>query len=244
MSKYNDETSFDYERFEDGQHKNKYDDRRMRQIAIDFFKKTFGLEFKSGTELGIDLVLISDPNVGAEGEDGTWNGNYWESGLSYSMKTGIRTLNIPHRKWKYWNLQEYSDKKEAKWSWGKINLGWNKNFYFRINKQCDQIILIEAETILNEKKRIINLNVKVGNKKVPEDWFSFTEENSRTFNLQPDGEWIENGKYWGPSKEECDKMWEEEKRLKKEYEKKKLKELASKLFPRKGTSTSKVKGNI
>jgi hypothetical protein len=225
MGTFKDDTSFEYERFEDGQHKNKYDDRRMRQIAIEFFKKVFGLEFKSGDEKGIDLVLISDPNVGAEGEDGSWNGDYWVSGLSLALKTGIRTLNIPHRKWKYWNLQEYSVKKEAKWSWGKINLGWNKNFYFRINRQCDQIIVIEAETILDNEKRIINLNIKVGNKSVPEDWFSFTKENSRTFNLQPDGEWIENGKYCGLSKKECDEIWFEEQRLKREKEKRRAVEI-------------------
>lgn len=244
MGTFKDETSFDYERFEDGQYKNKYDDRRMRQIAIEFFKKTFGLEFESGTEKGIDLVLISDPNVGAEGEDGRWNGNYWVSPLSFSLRLAIRTLNIPHRKWKYWNLQEYSDKTEAKWSWGKFNLGWERSFYFRMNVQCDQIIVVEAKTILDDKKRLINLNIKVGNRKDPEDWFSFTEENCRTFNLQPDGEWVENGKYWGPDKEECDKIWSEEQRLKKEYEKKRLKEIASKLALKKVTSTTKVRGKI
>lgn len=235
---------FNYERFEDGQHKNKYDDRRMREIAIEFFKKTFGLEFKSGTETGIDLVLISDPNVGAEGEDGSWHGNYWVSPLSDALKTGIRSLNIPHRKWKYWNLQEYSEKSEAKYSWGKVNLGWDRNIYFRMNRQCDQIIVIEAKTILDNEKRKINLDKKVGNSPKPEDWFSFTEENSRTFNLQPDGEWIENGKYWGPDEEECRKIWFEEQRIKKEYEKKRLKELSAGLTQKKGTTTSKVRGSL
>lgn len=224
MGTFKDETSFEYERFEDGQHKNKFDDRRMRQIAIEFFKQKYKLEFESGTETGIDLVLISDPNVGAEGEDGSWNGDYWVSRLSEALRTGIRSLNVPHRKWKYWNLQEYSEKKEAKWSWGKINLGGEKNFYFRMNRQCDQIIVIEAETILDDEKRLIFLDIKVGNKSVPEDWFSFRKEHCRTFNLQPDGEWVENGKYWGPNKEECDKIWFEELRLKKEEEKKRASE--------------------
>ena len=216
--------TFEYERFEDGQHKNKFDDRRMRQIAIDFFLKKYELEFESGSETGIDLVLISDPNVGAEGEDGSWNGDYWVSRLCEALKTGIKSLNFPHRKWKYWNLQEYSEKKEAKWSWGKINLGWKRNFYFRMNRQCDQIIVVEAETILDDEKRLIFLDRKVGNSPVPEDWFSFRKENCRTFNLQPDGEWVENGKYWGPNKEECDKIWFEELRLKKEEEKKRATE--------------------
>lgn len=213
----------EYKRFEEGVFKNGYDDSRMRRIAIDFFDKTLGLKFKNGTEMGIDLISI-DETFGAEGENASWHGDRWLGGQCDIFNLGFKTLNIQHRKWHYWNLQELSEKSQAKQWWGKKDPGWNKNIYFRMNRQEDQICIVEADVILDDKKRTFALNRKVSNRSTPEDWICIKEEYVRTFNKQPDGTWVENGKYCGPSKEECNKLIREEYELKNKDAKKRAAE--------------------
>lgn len=208
--------SFTYTRVEDGKVKNMFDDSRMRSIAIDFFKQAKGLIFINGTETGIDLILEEDQNVGAEGENASWDGNRWVGRQRDIFSLGVNTLNLEHRKWHYWNLQELSSKKESVRHYGKFNTGWKQNWYFRLNRQEDQMCIISASTILDDKKRIFVIDGQVGNSDKPEDWICIKEEFVETYNKQPDGTWELNGKYWGPTESECKKLYNEwkQKRLK------------------------------
>jgi len=194
--------AFRYTRIEEGKRKSSYDDHRMRSIAIDFYEKTLGLKFKGGGDFEIDLILIENPLVGSEGENASWSGDRWTGDQRDIFNLGVNTLNIQNRKWHYWNLQELSDKPKNKYWYGKFDPGWNKNQYFRMNHQEDQICIVEAETILNDKKRIFALDRKVSNNSENEDWICIPQEFVRTFNKQPNGEWVENGKYCGLSHEE------------------------------------------
>jgi len=215
----------DYVRIENGEKKSSFDDKRMRDIGIEFFKQVKGLNFTHGTELGIDLIGVDDKDMGAEGENAGWNGDRWCNGQSDFLIKGTKTINIQDRKWHYWNLQELSDKPKAKKWYGRHDRGWNKNWYYRLNNQEDQICLVSASTILDDKKRIFVLNRWANFGDYAEDWICIPEEFVETYNKQPDGTWKLNGKYWGPSQEECTKMWLESKRLKKEKENQRLKEL-------------------
>ena len=69
--------AFRFVRFENGVLKSSYDDSLMRKISIEVFEKGMGLKFMTGTETGIDLVLINNPIFGAEGEDGSGAINEW-----------------------------------------------------------------------------------------------------------------------------------------------------------------------
>jgi hypothetical protein len=220
--------SFNYKvRFENGKLLGIYDDSRMTIIGIDFFERAMGYRFRRGAFKMIDLVNEDDPNFGAEGENGGWDGNRWENEREKDLFTlGVFTLNIPHRKWKYWNLQELSDKKTAKWSWGKFDLGWNQNMYFRLNHQEDQMCVVLAETILNNAKRMFALDRRVGNATEDEDWICIPREFVLTYNLQPNGDWVLDGPYCGPTQERCQEMRREEKILIQDQKDLRIKELA------------------
>jgi len=219
--------SFEYVRIEDGKVKKSTDDSRMRDIGIKFFEQAKGLKFENGTEKGIDLILSDNQIVGAEGENGkSWCGNRWTGHQSDLFKIGRNTLNLEHRKWHYWNLQELSGKYKAKIWWGKHNPGWNMNWYFRLNNQEDQLVLVPASSILDEKKRTILLDRQVRNSDEPEDWICIFQEYVETWNKQPNGLWVLDGQYYGPSKDECFEMWMEEKRLKEEQKNKRLQEIS------------------
>jgi len=217
----------DYVRNENGEKKSSYDDKRMRDIGIEFFKQVKGINFTHGTEQSIDLIGVDDWNMGAEGENGGWHGNRWDSGQAYSHIKGIKTLNIQDRKWHYWNLQELSDKPKAKIWYGRYDLGYDKNWYFRLNAEEDQICLVSSSIILsndeNKRKFVLNKWVNFGD--YAEDWICIPEEFVETYNKQPDGQWVLNGKYWGPTKEECIAMYLEEKNLKEAKQNARLKEL-------------------
>ena len=207
---------FGYTRIEDGKIKNPYDDSRMRAMGIKFFEEAKGLKFKDGTPMGIDLILKSNPNIGAEGENAGWCGDRWEGRQADLFNKGFNTLNIQDRKWHYWNLQEWSDKPKAKQWWGKHDPGWEDNYYFRINTQEDQICVVDGKTIHDRKKTEVVPNEKVGNSWKPEDWLCVRQEYVETWNLQPNGLWELNGKYHGPSNSECQKMWIDSQKVKKE----------------------------
>lgn len=217
----------DYERIENGEKKSPFNDKRMRDIAIEFFKQVKGINFTHGTEEGIDLIGVDDKDMGAEGENGGWCGNRWDNGQADFLIKGTKTLNIQDRKWHYWNLQELSDKPKAKKWYGRHDPGWNKNWYFRLNTQEDQICLVSASTILsndeNKRKFVLNRWANFGD--YAEDWICILEEFVETYNKQPDGQWVLNGKYWGPTKEECTAMYLEEKKIKAAKQNARLKEL-------------------
>lgn len=217
--------AFRFVRFENGVLKSSYDDSLMRKISIEVFEKGMGLKFMTGTETGIDLVLINNPIFGAEGEDGSWNGDRWVGNQRNIFKLNVNTLNIQDRKWHFWNLQELSEKPGAKRTWKKFDQGFNGNFYFRLNAQGDQMCVVDAETILDDKKRIFVLNEKVGNNDEKEDWICIPQEFVKTFNKQPDGDWVLNGTYHGPNQDECRKIWFELEKLKNEAIKKRLQEI-------------------
>ena len=54
-----------------------FDDEDMRKLFISFAEKVLGLKFISGTKYGIDLVCVDDPSWGAEGENGSFQGDRW-----------------------------------------------------------------------------------------------------------------------------------------------------------------------
>ena len=92
---------FNYVRKENGKTKDAYDDKRMRNIFIEFAKNNLSIEFSEGTDLGIDCVCVNDPNWGAEGENASWSGNRWTSNQADLFRIGVNTLNIQHSKWHY-----------------------------------------------------------------------------------------------------------------------------------------------
>jgi hypothetical protein len=217
--------NFIYERIENGVKKNKYNDTRMRKIFINFAIKTLNLKFINGTELGIDLVCADDPKWGAEGENASWRGDRWKSDQIDIFNLGFNTLNLQNRKWFYFGLGKLS-KKNIKLKHIITHEGFEKNLYFRMNKDEDQIIIVDSEVIRNLNIVHILYDRTVSNAFGPEDWVCIPQEFCRTYNKQPNGDWVLNGPYCGPSPEEIQKELEEEQRQKEEKEKNRLKELA------------------
>ncbi len=204
-----------------------YYDDHTRDLGIVFYKQVEDLDFVYGTRKGIDLVLKSNPKVGAEGEGDTWDGNYWESHKSDKFGFPFRTTNLPHRKFHYYNLQKLSDKIE--YFKDTFNEGWLENWYFRVNHQEDQIISIPASTIHNRDMTHFKKDGKTKTSNLLEDWLCVEQQFSPTFNKQPNGIWLLNGPYHGPTAEEAIKITAERKRIMMEMEKelamKRIKEL-------------------
>ena len=186
---------FNFIRIENGKIIDSYNDLSMRDLWIEFRRNTFNDEFIHGNTFGIDTIYKNDPTWGAEGEDGSWNGDRWVSSQRDIFGVGVNTLNIQNWKWKYWGLQEYSEKNK-----GNHNIqdeGYEKNIYFRVNSQKCQICFVNAETIRDPKKVLYVFNRTVSNGKGPEDWICIPEQYVETYNLQPNGEWVLNGGYYG-----------------------------------------------
>ena len=183
-----------------------FDDKEMRELFIDFAGKpnTLSTKFVSGDEFGIDLVCEDDPTWGAEGENASWGGDRWEGPQKDIFNLGFPTINIQNWKWKYFGLGGYSDKNYDKYE--EKHTGFEKNIYFRVNAQLDQICLVEASVIRDEKKVKYVFNRKVSNSDYPEDWICVPKEHVRIFNRQPNGEWLENGPYCGPTQKELSDM--------------------------------------
>lgn len=181
-----------------------YDDGDMRLLYQGFAKKTLGINYINGTTYGIDLINADDPSCGAEGENGSWNGNRWESTQRDCFKLGIDTLNIQNWKWHYFGLGELSDKNYGKYL--EVHDGHDKNVYFRINAQLDQICMVDASVIKDLNKIIFVRNQKVSNSDTPEDWICVPKEFVRTFNKQLNGDFLENGPYCGPTQKEIEDM--------------------------------------
>lgn len=184
-----------------------FDDEDMRQLFIAFAEKVLGMKFISGTQFGIDLVSVDDPTFGAEGENASWNGDRWVSSQQDIFNLGFGTLNMQNWKWHYVGLGEYSEKNYGKYL--KIHAGFEKNIYFRVNKQLDQICLVDASVLRDSSKVKFVFNRKVSNSKNPEDWICIPKKFVRTFNKQPNGEWLENGPYCGPTQKELADMEKE-----------------------------------
>jgi len=195
-----------------------YDDEEMRKLFIDFAENpnTLGIKFIGGVEFGIDLVCEDDPTWGAEGENASWSGDRWEGPQQDIFSLGIPTINIQNWKWKYFGLGEHSDKNYGKYK--KAHTGFEKNIYFRVNAQMDQICLVEASVIRDEKKVKYVFNRKVSNSDYAEDWICIPKEHVRTFNKQLNGEWLENGPYCGPTQKELSDM-------EKEYSRRRINEI-------------------
>lgn len=187
--------NFNYTRIEDGKIINPYNDLSMRDLWIHFRRTTFNDEFIHGDKFGIDTVFKDDPTWGAEGENALWNGDRWVSTQRDLFNIGESTLNLQNWKWRYWGLQEYSEKNKGKYS--IPHEGYEKNIYFRVNNQKDQICFVDAETIRDSKKVIYVFNRKVSNASSPEDWICIPKKYVQTYNLQPNGLWELNGEYHG-----------------------------------------------
>ena len=186
-----------------------YDDVVMRETFIEFAQQpnTLAIKFINGTKYGIDLICEDDSSYGAEGEDASWNGDRWVGPQQDIFNLGVGTLNMQNWKWFYVGLGEYSEKNYGKYL--KTHTGYLKNIYFRINRQRDQICLVDASVLRDPKKVIYVFNKKVSNSDKPEDWICVPKEFVRTFNLQPNGEWLENGPYCGPTQKELSDMEKE-----------------------------------
>ena len=182
-----------------GKEDDPFNDEETRSEGSIALSQLLGHEYVDGTRKGIDLNRKDKPEIGAEGEDGSWDGDRWAGGQQDIFRIGIQD-----RKWHYWNLQHLQDKF---WNigWiGKFDIGWKENVYYRFNKQKDQIIIFPAEVILNPRKRWILRDRLVGNAKYPEDWIVIPREYLITGNKQEDGSWT-RGKYCGPTQEEFQK---------------------------------------
>jgi hypothetical protein len=184
-----------------------FDDEDMRQLFITFAEKVLGLKFISGTQYGIDLVCADDSTWGAEGENASWNGDRWVGPQQDIFNLGFGTLNMQNWKWHYVGMGEYSEKNYGKYL--KIHTGFEKNIYFRVNMQLDQICMVDASVLRDPKKVKFVFNKKVSNSDEAEDWICIPKQYVRTFNKQPNGEWIENGPYCGPTQKELADMEKE-----------------------------------
>ena len=194
---------FNYTRYENGIMVSKFADMPMKEVFISFALTTLNVVYTIGGEFEIDCILASNSNYGAEGEDGSWDYDRWRSGQADLFLLGFNTLNLQNSKWHYWGLGEFSDK-----NWGKyikVHPGFMHNIYFRMNKQRDQICIIDADTIRDFTKVKILFNRKVSNAKNPEDWICVPQEYVKTYNLQPDGTWLLNGPYRGMTPAEFDR---------------------------------------
>lgn len=193
-----------------------YDDSEMRQLFIEFAEKILGIKFISGSIYGIDLVNHDDPSWGAEGENASWNGNRWDGPQRDIFNLGVDTLNVQNWKWFYFGLGELSEKNYGKYL--ETHPGHDKNIYFRVNAQLDQICMVDASVIKDSDKIKFAFNRKVSNSNNPEDWICIPKEFVRTFNKQTNGDWVENGPYCGPTQQELSD-------LEKEYKQQRVNEL-------------------
>ena len=181
-----------------------FDDEDMRQLFISFAEKVLGLKFTSGTKYGIDLVCVDNPSWGAEGENGSFQGDRWVGNQQDIFNLGFSGLNIQNWKWFYWGMGEFSERNYGKYLIS--HLGHENNIYFRVNAQFDQICMVDASVIKDYNKIKFAFNRKVSNSDEPEDWIVIPKEFVRTFNKQPNGEWLENGPYCGPTQKELADM--------------------------------------
>jgi hypothetical protein len=81
--------------------------------------------------------------------------------------------------------------------------------------------MVDASVIKDYSKIKFVFNRQVGNSDEPEDWIVIPKEFVRTFNKQPNGEWLENGPYCGPTQKELADM-------EKEYVQQRVNEVMSK----------------
>lgn len=180
-----------------------YNDDEMKDLFISFQLQVNNEEYIYGTTYGIDCVNKNNPMIGAEGERASWNGDRWKSNQRDLFNIGVDTLNIQHSKWHYWGLQELSDKNRYKYI--IPHPGFEFNLYFRINRQQDQICIVEASTIRDFNKIKFVLNRKVSNSNIPEDWICVPKQFVKTYNLQHNGLWLLDGEYCGLTQDEINK---------------------------------------
>jgi hypothetical protein len=192
--------NFIYERIEDGVKKDKYNDLKMRETWIKFAEEVLGKKFIHGTEKGIDN-LFEDGTYGAEGENASWTGDRWKSNQRDIFGLGVNTLNIQNRKWFYWGLGELSEKNTFQHHIIS-HLGFEKNIYYRFNKEMDQLIVVYSDTIRDFNKIKFAFDRKVNNSYKEEDWICVPQEFCFTYNKQRNGEWVLNGPYCGLTDEE------------------------------------------
>jgi hypothetical protein len=202
--------NFDFIRYdENGNIIDKHDDSTLRNLFIDFSEKTWGIEFINGTIYGIDLINANDTTFGAEGEDASYEGDRWTGSQRDIFNLGFNTLNVQNRKWHFWGLGGLSKINIEKNKYLETHPGFEKNIYFRVNKDKDQIITVDAEVIRNLEKIHILFNRTVSNAHGPEDWICVPQELCQTYNKQPNGLFLLNGPYCGKSHEERKKEKDE-----------------------------------
>ena len=162
-----------------------FDDSAVRNFLIEFFKDNFNLlltETPPNDKL-IDLTGTTETLIGVEGEGGKWTGDFW-SNDSYSLISGlgVRTINIPIRKEKYW--QENYVRRNKTYH----NPSHNHNIFARTNKDFTQVIVIRSETIKDPEK-VLRTSFQPNNSDRVENWLSFRKEHVETYNLI-EGTWV------------------------------------------------------
>ena len=90
---------------EDGNLDDPFNDKICRDRGKIVLPQLIGNEYVNGTQKGIDLIEVGREECGAEGEDGSWDGNKEDSNQQDIFKLGFATAQIEDRKWHYWNLQ-------------------------------------------------------------------------------------------------------------------------------------------
>jgi hypothetical protein len=164
-----------------------YDDLNDREFAIKHALTFLGFELVSTPveNCDIDLRCKHDLSIGVDIERANTICGYdwWDSdNLHYSMISGFsfKTINIASRKHHYW--EEYNKKT------GIYNPSYNKNYLIRTTFDRSCVMVISANTILDDTKRHESHFIprRIGYGKLEKFW-CFKEEDVKTFLRQEDG---------------------------------------------------------
>lgn len=184
-----------------------YNDTKQRVTAIPIVNTYFNDNFISYGLYEIDLKSTINPDVYVELEGASWRGDHRLSSQYDRFDCGCETINVPERKLPMVGLEithpeilKNREKRFEKYKGLKIHFG-------RFNKNYDQFILIPHEVLIDPNKRIIKYNQTTKKSKVLENFACYPIEHCLVFNLQPDGKWELNGKYWGPTQEEINEQY-------------------------------------
>lgn len=170
------------------------DDLDSRSFTIKHALVLLGFGVISHKLYGIDLRCEDNPEIGVEieqtpvkfdnyGNETSWYGDYWaRTNIPNNMLSnlGFATVNIPERKFHFW--QEYEKDYD-----NRHNPSFDKNYFIRIATDFSCVIVIPPHVILDLTKRNHSkFKPKIGFKD-PENFWCFKEEDVLTFLLHEDG---------------------------------------------------------
>jgi len=159
--------------------KKNFDDSKVREFVIWWFKTFYDIEFINGEEYGVDLVSKynkpgTNYKIYIELEHGTWKGDLWTN-LYYELlsQLGYPTVNIPLRKLHLWFDGLKKSKPDLYYvldmiANGKLTPNNNETYFIRTNKDFTQMILIRPSVIKNLKNFVFNeFSTKTGSHPEP-----------------------------------------------------------------------------